>query len=68
MQAAESLVEQVIKQCREGRFTGLLRVRAKEGDGELRFLSGIRDDVRRIMLLFLEEREAVEAGAKPAPN
>ncbi|HEY6556720.1 MAG TPA: hypothetical protein VI072_05585 [Polyangiaceae bacterium] len=46
MQAAESLVEQVIKQCREGRFTGLLRVRAKEGDGELRFLSGIRDDAR----------------------
>jgi hypothetical protein len=43
---AESLVEQVIKQCRDGRFTGILRIRAKEGDGELRFLSGMRDDVR----------------------
>lgn len=41
-----SLVEQVIKQCRDGRFTGLLRIRAREGDGELRFLSGIRDDAR----------------------
>jgi hypothetical protein len=43
---AESLVEQVITQCTEGRFTGLLRVRAREGDGEIRFLSGIREDAR----------------------
>jgi hypothetical protein len=40
-----SLVEQVIARCSERRFTGLLRVRALEGKGELSFLSGIRDTV-----------------------
>jgi hypothetical protein len=40
-----SLVEQVIARCSERRFTGLLRVQALEGKGELSFLSGIRDTI-----------------------
>jgi hypothetical protein len=44
--AAESQVEHVIAHCKERRFTGLLRVYAREGQGELWFLSGIRDDAR----------------------
>jgi hypothetical protein len=40
-----SLVEQVIARCSERRFTGLLRVHALEGQGELSFLSGIRDTI-----------------------
>jgi hypothetical protein len=39
------LVEQVIARCSERRFTGLLRVHALEGKGELSFLSGIRDTI-----------------------
>jgi hypothetical protein len=40
-----SLVEQVIARCSERRFTGLLRVHALEGKGELSFLSGIQDTI-----------------------
>ena len=38
--------EQVMAQCSRGCFTGLLRVRTREGSGEIRFLSGIQDGVR----------------------
>ena len=38
--------EQVMAQCSRGCFTGLLRVRTREGNGEVRFLSGIQDGVR----------------------
>jgi hypothetical protein len=38
--------EQVMAQCARGSFTGLLRVMAREGNGEVRFLSGIQDGVR----------------------
>ena len=43
---AGSLVEQVVSHCKKMRFTGVLRIYAREGDGELIFLSGIRDQVR----------------------
>lgn len=45
MATESSLVEQVIARCSERRFTGLLRVQALEGKGELSFLSGIRDTI-----------------------
>ena len=38
--------EQVMAQCARGSFTGLLRVTTREGNGEVRFLSGIQDGVR----------------------
>jgi hypothetical protein len=38
--------EQVMDQCSRGCFTGLLRVRTREGNGEVRFLSGIQDGIR----------------------
>jgi len=38
--------EQVMAQCSRGCFTGLLRVRTREGNGEVRFLSGIQDGIR----------------------
>src|SRR5688572_8806037 len=38
--------EQVMAQCSRGCFTGLLRVRTREGNGEIRFLSGIQDGIR----------------------
>jgi hypothetical protein len=38
--------EQVMAQCSKGCFTGLLRVRTREGSGEVRFLSGIQDGIR----------------------
>jgi hypothetical protein len=38
--------EQVMAQCSRGCFTGLLRVRTPEGNGEVRFLSGIQDGIR----------------------
>ena len=41
-----SLVEQVIEHCKEQRFTGVLRIRAQEGEAELWFLSGIADEAR----------------------
>jgi hypothetical protein len=43
---AGSLVEQVVSHCKQMRFTGVLRIYAREGDGELIFLSGICDHVR----------------------
>jgi hypothetical protein len=42
----ESMVEQVLVHLREGRFTGLLRVRTAQAEGEIWVLSGIRDEVR----------------------
>jgi hypothetical protein len=41
-----AVFEQVMAQCTRGCFTGFLRVRAREGNGEIRFLSGIQDGVR----------------------
>src|SRR5262245_37521492 len=41
-----AVFDQVMATCARGCFTGLLRVRAREGSGELRFLSGIQDGVR----------------------
>lgn len=41
-----AVFEQVMATCARGCFTGLLRVRTREGSGELRFLSGIQDGVR----------------------
>jgi hypothetical protein len=38
--------EQVMALCARGSFTGLLRVQTREGNGEVRFLSGIQDGVR----------------------
>src|SRR3954470_5707453 len=38
--------EQVMAQCARGSFTGLLRVQTRDGNGEVRFLSGIQDGVR----------------------
>jgi hypothetical protein len=38
--------EQVMAQCSRGCFTGLLRVRTRDGNGEVRFLSGIQDGIR----------------------
>jgi hypothetical protein len=38
--------EQVMAQCSRGCFTGLLRVHTREGNGEVRFLSGIQDGIR----------------------
>ena len=38
--------QQVMAQCSRGCFTGLLRVRTREGNGEIRFLSGIQDGIR----------------------
>src|SRR5262245_42510405 len=38
--------EQVMAQCARGSFTGLLRVMTREGNGEVRFLSGIQDGAR----------------------
>jgi hypothetical protein len=38
--------EQVMAQCSRGCFTGLLRIRTREGNGEIRFLSGIQDGIR----------------------
>jgi hypothetical protein len=41
-----AVLEQVMAQCSRGCFTGLLRIRTREGNGEIRFLSGIQDGVR----------------------
>lgn len=41
-----AVFEQVMAQCTRGCFTGLLRIRAREGSGEIRYLSGIQDGVR----------------------
>jgi len=46
MDEATTLVERVISHCRNERFTGVLRIRAREGEGEIWFLSGITDEVR----------------------
>ncbi len=41
-----AVFDQVMAQCSRGCFTGLLRVRTREGNGEIRFLSGIQDGIR----------------------
>src|SRR3954470_23067476 len=38
--------EQVMAQCARGCFTGLLRIQTQGGSGEIRFLSGIQDEIR----------------------
>ncbi|HVZ33972.1 MAG TPA: hypothetical protein VG963_16210 [Polyangiaceae bacterium] len=38
--------EQVMAQCARGSFTGLLRVQTRGGRGEIRFLSGIQDEIQ----------------------
>jgi hypothetical protein len=42
----ESPVRRVLDHIAEERFTGLLRVRAREANGELWFLAGIQQDAR----------------------
>lgn len=39
-------VERVMTQCSQELFTGLLHVRTPQGRAEVRFLSGIQDDIR----------------------
>jgi hypothetical protein len=41
-----SLTQQVIERCRDGLFTGILRVRTRQAAGELWFLSGMLERVR----------------------
>ena len=41
-----SLTQSVVDRCRTLRFTGVLRIRAKQGEGELWFVSGITDESR----------------------
>lgn len=41
-----AMFDEVMAQCARGSFTGLLRVRTREGNGEVRFLSGIQDGVK----------------------
>src|SRR5687767_4493893 len=44
MRMAEApLLERVLEHCKEGRFTGIVRMRAREGVGEVWLLSGITD-------------------------
>src|SRR5688572_17890264 len=38
--------EQVMALCARGSFTGWLRIQTREGNGEVRFVSGIQDGVR----------------------
>ena len=42
----ESPLMKVVNRIIESRFTGLLRVRAHEADGEMSFLAGIREETR----------------------
>ncbi|HEY8943572.1 MAG TPA: hypothetical protein VIM73_04890 [Polyangiaceae bacterium] len=42
----ESMLEQVLAHLRDGRFTGVLKVRTPQAEAEVWFLSGIRDEVR----------------------
>ena len=42
----ESLVEKVLAHLRDARFTGVLRVRTPRAEGEIWFLSGIREETR----------------------
>ncbi len=44
--AAASYLEEIIEHCKQAKFTGLLRMRSQQGEGELWFLSGVRDDAR----------------------
>src|SRR5262245_35927791 len=46
MSENDSSMQQVIERCRDARFTGILRIHAKQGDGELWFLSGVADQIR----------------------
>jgi hypothetical protein len=43
---AAPYLDQIIEHCQNARFTGLLRMRTRQGEGELWFLSGIQDDAR----------------------
>jgi hypothetical protein len=38
-------IDGLVAHCESGRFTGILRMRAREGIGELWFLSGVADEV-----------------------
>src|SRR5262245_9083423 len=42
----ETAVKRVVDHIVAERFTGVLRIRAREADGELWFLAGIREDAR----------------------
>src|SRR4051812_47008801 len=41
-----SLTQQVIDRCRDALFTGIVRVHARQGEGELWFLSGMLEQTR----------------------
>jgi hypothetical protein len=41
-----TLIDGLVAHCQSGRFTGILRVRAREGIGEIWFLSGITDEMQ----------------------
>jgi hypothetical protein len=41
----ETPIDGLVAHCQSGRFTGILRMRAREGIGEIWFLSGISDEV-----------------------
>src|SRR6185312_1138467 len=38
-------IDGLVAHCQGGRFTGILRIRAREGIGEVWFLSGVADEV-----------------------
>ncbi len=44
--SAGSLLEKVLARCTEAKFTGNLRIRSPTVAGEIRFLSGIQEEVR----------------------
>src|SRR5262249_2560489 len=46
MPEAATLVREVIGRCREAAFTGVVRIRGDQGEGELLFLSGIVDEAK----------------------
>jgi flagellar biosynthesis GTPase FlhF len=41
-----TLIDRLVAHCTGARFTGILRIRAHEGIGEVWFLSGVADEVR----------------------
>jgi hypothetical protein len=43
---AATYLDQIVEHCQKARFTGLLRMRTRQGEGELWFLSGAKDDAR----------------------
>ncbi len=42
----EATIDGLVAHCQKARFTGILRIRAKEGIGEIWFLSGMTDELQ----------------------